>query len=129
MPSRAVVNTSVNKRIAMTNATTEVWEQRLDQAWRALDDLPEEIFHAQLNLLVGELPTDSSIALFERGAAQDSTGHSDLAIPLYREALANGLTGLRRRRATIQLASSLRNLGNAQEAADLLTEELPRRQR
>jgi hypothetical protein len=34
------------------------------------------------------------------------------------------LTGLRRRRAVIQLASSLRNLGDAEEAAELLSAEL-----
>ena len=45
-------------------------------------------------------------------------------MPLYRSALATGLTGLRRRRATIQLASSLRNLGAADEAVSLLSAEL-----
>jgi hypothetical protein len=45
-------------------------------------------------------------------------------VPLYRSALAVGLTGLRRRRATIQLASSLRNLGAADEAVGLLSTEL-----
>lgn len=53
-----------------------------------------------------------------------STGHPDLAVPLYRAALEAGLSGHRRRRAAIQLASSLRNLGNAAEAADLLFAEL-----
>ena len=62
--------------------------------------------------------------MFERGAAQDSTGHPDRAVALYRAALNAGLTGQRRRRATIQMASSLRNLGNAAEAAELLTTEL-----
>ncbi|XVJ79352.1 tetratricopeptide repeat protein [Streptomyces sp. JH002] len=43
----------------------------------------------------------------------------------YRRALATGrLPGERRRRAVIQLASSLRNLGHPQEAVDLLTAEL-----
>ena len=43
---------------------------------------------------------------------------------LYEAALEAGLTDLRRRRATIQLASSLRNLGNPERAAKLLTAEL-----
>jgi hypothetical protein len=38
--------------------------------------------------------------------------------------LSAGLTGIRRREATIQLASSLRNLGDAAEAATLLSDEL-----
>jgi hypothetical protein len=45
-------------------------------------------------------------------------------VPLYRAALKAGLDGLRRRRATIQLASSLRNLGHAREAVDLLSVEV-----
>jgi tetratricopeptide (TPR) repeat protein len=62
--------------------------------------------------------------LFERAAAFDSTGHSDRAVPLYREALDRGLTGERRRRAVIQMASSLRNLGRPHESVKLLSEEL-----
>jgi Tetratrico peptide repeat len=73
---------------------------------------------------VGVQPPDSGVGLFERAAAFDSTGHSDLAVPLYRQALACGLGGERRRRAVIQLASSLRNLGQAQESVGLLTAEL-----
>jgi len=44
-------------------------------------------------------------------------------VPLYRAALDAGLVGERRRRAVIQLASSLRNLGNPQQALTLLTAE------
>jgi hypothetical protein len=106
------------------NAVTESWEKRVAELWRTLDDHEPEEFVARLNALVAELPAGSAIGLFELGAAQDSTGHSDLAVPLYRAALKAGLTGLRRRRATIQLASSLRNLGDAAQSAELLTEEL-----
>ena len=52
--------------------------------WAALDELPEAEFHAQLEALVAELPPDHPAGRFELGAAQDSTGHSDRAIPLYR---------------------------------------------
>ena len=45
-------------------------------------------------------------------------------MPLYRAALDGGLSGPRRRRAIIQMASSLRNLGNAGEAAALLPQAL-----
>jgi hypothetical protein len=38
--------------------------------------------------------------------------------------LATGLTGIRRRRAVIQLASSLRNVGQPEESVTLLTDEL-----
>ena len=104
--------------------TDASWESRLAVLWRAIDRCEPQVFVEQIDLLVAELPSASAIGLFERGSAQDSTGHPDLAVPLYRAALKAGLSGSRRRRATIQLASSLRNLGNASEAADLLFAEL-----
>jgi hypothetical protein len=100
------------------------WEKRTEELWTAIDAYKPEEFVARLDALITELPLGSAIGLFERASAQDSTGHPDLAVPLYRAALNAGLTGLRRRRATIQMASSLRNLGDAKQAADLLTAEL-----
>jgi tetratricopeptide (TPR) repeat protein len=108
---------------SMINAEA-AWEARLTALWGAMDRYEPQAFVAQMDLLVAELLPESGIACFERASAQDSTGHPDLAVPLYRAALKAGLTGLRRRRAAIQLASSLRNLGNAAEAADLLFAEL-----
>jgi hypothetical protein len=81
-------------------------------------------FVAKIKQLVSELPDGSAVGLFELGSANDSTGRSDRAVPLYQAALAAGLTGLRRRRATIQLASSLRNLGRAEDSISLLKAEL-----
>jgi hypothetical protein len=49
-----------------------------------------------------------------------------MAVPLYRKALARGLPAGRRRRAVIQLGSSLRNIGEPAEAAALLAAELGR---
>jgi tetratricopeptide repeat protein len=100
------------------------WGQRLALLWDSLDDRTEDDFLAEMAALVAELPADDPIGLFEQGAAYDSTGHPDLAVGKYRAALAGGLDGLRRRRAVIQLASSLRNLGEADESVALLTAEL-----
>ncbi|MEJ3658616.1 tetratricopeptide repeat protein [Actinomycetes bacterium KLBMP 9759] len=114
----------------MSVATHDDWESRLDVAWAALDGYGEDRaaeFRALIDGLVAELPAGSAIGAFERACAFDSTGHSDRAVPLYREALeseSNPLTGIRRRRAVIQMASSLRNLGRATESVDLLTAEL-----
>jgi len=105
------------------NKIDSTWEQRVADLWKAIDNFEPAAFVARMDALALELPTHEAVGLFERGSAQDSTGHPDLAIPLYRAALNAGLTGVPRRRATIQLASSMRNLGNAQEAADLLTLE------
>ncbi|MEU1410298.1 tetratricopeptide repeat protein [Streptomyces sp. NPDC046994] len=111
------------------------WEQRVAAAWAAFDEHtrtapgggpPESAadFRAVIAALAAELPEDSPLGLFERACAWDSTGHSDKAVPLYREALARGLDGYRGRRTKIQLASSLRNIGQAEEGVALLTPEL-----
>lgn len=100
------------------------WERRLSDLWASTGDRSEADFLASMNELTGELPPDSGIGIFERAASFDSTGHPDLAVPLYRRALDLGLTGERRRRAVIQLASSLRNLGQPQVSVALLTAEL-----
>jgi len=99
------------------------WEDRVAATWASIDDLPEEKFLAAIGELADELPDDSAIAAFERACAFDSTGHPDLAVPLYQLALERGLTGLRRRRAVIQLASSLRNLERPSESVELLSHE------
>jgi tetratricopeptide (TPR) repeat protein len=106
------------------NIACPEWEKRVADLWASMDDYDPDEFVKWIEVFAAELPPDSAIGLFERGAAQDSTGHPDRAVPLYQAALTAGLIGVRRRRACIQLASSLRNLGNAQHAADLLTAEL-----
>ena len=107
-------------------STDAAWEKRIADLWLAIDDYAADDFVARIDASVAELPggANSAVGLFERGSAQDSTGHPEQAVVLYRAALAAGLSGLRRRRATIQLASSLRNLGQPAEAVALLTAEL-----
>jgi len=100
------------------------WEQRVTALWAALPDSSVESFLAAMQALVAERAADDPVALFEHASALDSTGHPDAAVPLYRQSLAQGLGGLRRRRATIQMASSLRNLGCTAESVALLTAEL-----
>ena len=99
------------------------WEHRLSDLWESIDELTEQEFLARIDRLVAELPPDDPVGPFERASSLDSTGHSDLAVPLYRQALELGPEGQRRRRAVIQLASSLRNLGRASESVALLSEE------
>ena len=97
-------------------------EKRIAAAWDSMDSYGEEEFRGLIDSLVADAPAHG--AAFERACVRDSTGHPDEAVPLYRAALAAGLTGLRRRRATIQLASSLRNLGEVEESVALLSAEL-----
>jgi hypothetical protein len=110
--------------VITTKAVPLNWEQRVADAWASIDRRSEEEFLALIETLAAELPPDSGAGIFERAASLDSTGHSDLAVPLYRQALDRGLTGERRRRAVIQLASSLRNLGQPEVSVALLTTEL-----
>jgi tetratricopeptide (TPR) repeat protein len=101
------------------------WETRLGDAWASIDDYEdrEDEFRALIDNLAEELPEGDPIAAFERACAWDSTGRSDRAVPLYRWALDQGLTGYRRRRAVIQMASSLRNIGQVEAAIELLEAE------
>jgi hypothetical protein len=98
-------------------------ENRIAALWDLFDEYGEHEFRARMDELVAELPEGSPLAPYEQASAFDSTGYSDRAVPLYREALERGLAGSLRRQATIQLASSLRNLGRAEESVELLRAE------
>ncbi|WP_431981839.1 tetratricopeptide repeat protein [Streptomyces qinglanensis] len=106
------------------------WERRVADTWARMDALVAERgadgFRAAVGELADEQPAGSPQATFERACAFDSTGLPERAVPLYREALHGGLAGVRRRRAVIQLASSLRNLDRPGESAALLRAELDR---
>jgi tetratricopeptide repeat protein len=104
--------------------TNADWERRIAELWASIDDHEQQEFIARIDALAAELAPGDAVGLFERAGARDSTGHPDLAVPLYKTALDAGLSGERRRRAIIQMASSLRNLGHPQTAVDLLTAEL-----
>ena len=80
------------------------WERRVADAWASVDRLPEDEFRTSIERLAAELPADSGVGWFERASALDPTGHPDLAVPLYREALAPVDTGREREAAAIALA-------------------------
>jgi hypothetical protein len=111
--------------MAMTTIDPQ-WERRSRELWSLLDDLEPGEFRARIDALAAELAADDPVGLFERGCANDSTGRPDVAVGLYQEALDRGLTGIRRRRAVIQMASSLRNLGEAPHSVELLRAERER---
>ena len=99
-------------------------ERRIAELWASLDDREPAEFLTEMRALVGTTPLDHPAALFELASAHDSLGQEREAEPLYRAALeGGGLDSYRRRRAVIQLASTLRNLGKAGEAEELLRVE------
>jgi tetratricopeptide (TPR) repeat protein len=105
----------------LNSRVTERREEEVDALWASFDELDEETFLARMHDLAATLPP--AVAAFERASAFDSTGHEHEAVRLYQEALELGLDAPRRRRAVIQLASSLRNIGRAEESVALLRAE------
>jgi cyanophycin synthetase len=65
-------------------------------------------------------PDDARLT-FEYAGTLDAAGREGEAIPFYREALDKGLREPQRHRARIQLGSSLRSVGRADEAYELLS--------
>ena len=103
------------------------WESRVAALWQRLDSLPPAEFVGAIDALAAERPADDATALFERACARDSTGEESGAEPLYRAAINSGrLDPYRQSRAVIQLASTLRILGQFDESERLLVKELDR---
>jgi len=100
------------------------WEKRVAEAWASFGSRDEEDNLALIDRLAAELPAGDPSGLYERASVRDAIGLEGEAVSLYQRALDAGLPEEKRRRAVIQLASSLRNIGAASEAADLLTAEL-----
>ncbi|MGC0370682.1 tetratricopeptide repeat protein [Microbacterium sp. SLBN-111] len=104
------------------------WQERVDAVW---DDatLTEQEVIDRIDALASERPEDDTVALFERAGARDSAGLEAEAEVLYRRALDGGLDDERRTRATIQLASTIRNLSKIDEAREMLRAEYEREPR
>lgn len=102
---------------------TDDWRARVDAVWADADELSDDEVLTAIDALVAERPPGDPEGLFEAAGARDYAGREAEAEPRYREALDAGLPDPLRSRAIIQLASTLRNLGRAEEAADLLRAE------
>lgn len=107
-------------------ANPDDWEIRVERAWSTASRRPDGEVFDELARLADERNAEDPVALYELASAHDYVGREADAVPLYRQALAQGLHGSRRPRALLQLASSLRNLGLAGEAIELLApDEVP----
>ena len=104
---------------------TEDWAERVAAVW-ADDALSDAERIERIDALAGERGAEDARALFERAGARDSAGLGSEAEPLYRRAIKAGLDDEHRPQATIQLASTLRNLGHVDEALEMLRAEYER---
>ncbi|SFR76447.1 Tetratrico peptide repeat-containing protein [Agromyces sp. CF514] len=101
------------------------WQQRIDAIWNdASGTIGDDELIARIDAVAAERGGDDARAVFERAGARDSAGRPDEAVPLYERALALGLDDEHRPQAVIQMASSIRNLGDDARALDLLESEL-----
>ncbi|NYI40172.1 tetratricopeptide repeat protein [Demequina lutea] len=98
------------------------WDARVAAWYEAGFDesRPEESVAGMRDLLAGH-PEAGPLATFELAGVYDSLGLETDAVPLYKQALAEGLDDTHATRARIQLASTLRNLGETDEALALLS--------
>ena len=104
--------------------TTDDWERRIDEVWDlAAGSLVDDEVIARIDAIAAERGDDDARAVFERAGARDSAGRPEEAVPLYRRALELGLDAEHRPQAVVQLASSIRNLGDAGEALRLIEAE------
>ncbi|WGD37313.1 tetratricopeptide repeat protein [Lysinibacter sp. HNR] len=101
-------------------AALSVWETRIAQFWKTADAAEGDALLTKMGSLRAQQPSHSPNVTYEMASVHDFIGSETAAIPLYREALANGLTEPRRSQAIIQLASSLRLCGHLNEAIDVL---------
>ena len=102
----------------------KTWDERIDEVWD--DATGEEVGDdtiSRIDALAAERGPDDARAEFERGGARDSAGRPAEAVALYRRALALGLDGEHRPQCVIQMASSLRNLGEYDEALAVIRAE------
>jgi hypothetical protein len=106
--------------------TSETWDDRCAALWERLDAMGREEFVQAMKDLAAERGEDDPVALFEVGGAHDSTGYTEAAVGYYERAVAAGLDGVRRRRVSIQMASSLRETGRPEQALAVIAEERAR---
>lgn len=100
------------------------WRDRVADIWSHADSMAEGDIVIAIDELVAERASDDPEALFEAAGARDYAGREADAEPLYRAALEHGLDAALRPRAIIQLASTLRNLGNIDESIAMLEQQL-----
>lgn len=96
------------------------WESRVASVWARAESISDGAVLEAIDDLVLERGREDAAALFEAASVRDYLGRESEAEPFYRRALELGLDEPRHPQAVIQLASTLRNLGRAEEGVTLL---------
>ena len=96
------------------------WEERVAAVWSTAPQITRTSLVDQIDELVAERPAADAEAVFEAASARDYADRESEAEPLYRRALGLGLDEPLRGQATIQLASTLRNLGRPADGVTVL---------
>lgn len=91
--------------------------------WAKFETLTAEEFLGEIQDVVTKLAPDAAVGFYELASAHDSTGNEKAAAVYYKNAFDHGLDETTIRAATIQYASTLRNLGRADQAIELLSSE------
>ena len=91
-----------------------------DAFWASVDLSDPAAARSAQDAAIEVSGADDARIAYERASLHDSLGEEDAAAPLYRAALAGDLDQALRTQAVIQLASTLRNLGDASGAIALL---------
>lgn len=101
--------------------TAQPWKELIDDFWQAATGKENAVLRAELEkILTSEMPAGH--VAFERASLHDYLGEEIQAIPLYRQALGDtSLSSPQRSEAIIQLASSLRNVGEPEQALAVLS--------
>jgi 8-oxo-dGTP pyrophosphatase MutT (NUDIX family) len=106
--------------VSGADSSWATWDERVAAFWRDAGDRPADDLRTELEALLADRGEDDPEALFERASLHDYLGEEEAAIPVYRSALDGGLRQPLRTRAVIQLASSLRNVGDPSGAIAVL---------
>ncbi|WP_404386842.1 tetratricopeptide repeat protein [Humibacillus xanthopallidus] len=113
---------TIRRKVVASRGEHEL-ESEITALWQ-MEDPAARVAAAQQ--LVDEHPGDVRL-VFELAGAKDAAGEEQAAIGLYEQALEGGLKEPHRHRAQLQLASSLRAVGRAAEAAPIVADVLEAR--
>ncbi|MDB5586300.1 MAG: hypothetical protein JWP26_1270 [Devosia sp.] len=102
------------------------WQRSIEALWDRFGKLSPDAFLSEMSALAAVRPAGDPMALFELASAHDALDREQEAAILYRRALSGELPENVRRQAVIQLASTLRNLGELEESVGLLKAEVGR---